>query len=324
MNLPAFSVRRPIFTSMVTLIVLVLGFVAFDRLLIDLLPNIELPTVNVDTRFEGASPEVMESQITQIVEEIVATVPGVEEITSESSEGRSQVTVRFSWGTNIDTAALELQATLEDEINELPDDITRPRVSKFDVNSFPVVLLGISSNLPPVELTELIETQIRYRFARVPGVAQVDLWGGYNREVRIELDPDRITALDLPLDQVLASLRNANLDLPSGRIEDGRYEVTLRAPAQFSTLDDVRHTVILRRSEGTVTIGDVAEVKDTYEKLTRIVRINGEPGIRVAIRKQASANTVEVARSVLAQIGCGQSRLSADPDCTRPESGELH
>ena len=303
MNLPAFSVRRPVFTSMVTLIVVVLGVVAFDRLLIDFLPRIELPTVSIDTRFEGASPEVMESQITQIIEEIVATVPGVEEITSESSEGRSRVTVRFAWGTNIDSAALELQATLEDEINELPDDITRPRVSKFDINSFPVVLLGISSNLPPVELTELIENQIRYRFARVPGVAQVDLWGGYDREVRIELDPDRVMALSLPMDQILTALRSGNLDLPSGRIEDGRYEVTLRAPAQFTSLDEIRDTVILRRPEGTVRIGDVAEVRDTYEKLTRMVRINGEPGIRVAIRKQASANTVEVSRAVLAQIG---------------------
>ena len=99
------------------------------------------------------------------------------------------------WGTEIDTAAIDVQGKLEDEINELPDDIVRPRIRKFDIASFPVVLLGISSNLDPVELTELIEVQIRYRFARIPGVAQVDVWGGFNREVRIELDPDRINQL---------------------------------------------------------------------------------------------------------------------------------
>lgn len=177
MNLPRFSVRRPIFTTMVTLIVVVLGAVSLSRLQIDLLPDIELPTLTIRTGYEGASPVVMERLITQIVEEIVATVPGVEELTSQSSEGNSSVRVKFAWGANIDTAAVDVQATLEDEINELPDDIVRPRISKFDVNTFPVIVLGISSDLDPVELTQLVEDQIRYRFARVPGVAQVDTWG---------------------------------------------------------------------------------------------------------------------------------------------------
>jgi HAE1 family hydrophobic/amphiphilic exporter-1 len=177
MNLPRASVQRPIFTTMVTLMVVVLGAVSLSRLRLDLLPNIELPTVTVRTEYEGASPEVMERLVTQIIEEIVATVPGVVEMTSESFEGRSNVRVSFGWGTDIDAAALDVQAQLEDEISELPDDIVGPRVSKFDIASFPVVLLGISSDLDPVELTQLIEDQIRYRFARLPGVAQVDLWG---------------------------------------------------------------------------------------------------------------------------------------------------
>jgi HAE1 family hydrophobic/amphiphilic exporter-1 len=171
MNLPSFSVKRPIFTTMVTLILVILGAVSLSRLQIDMLPNIELPTLSIRTDYEGASPEVMERLVTQIIEEIVATVPGVEEITSTSSEGRSRVRVSFVWGTEIDTAAIDVQGKLEDEINELPDDIVRPRIRKFDIASFPVVLLGISSNLDPVELTELIEVQIRYRFARIPGVA---------------------------------------------------------------------------------------------------------------------------------------------------------
>jgi HAE1 family hydrophobic/amphiphilic exporter-1 len=302
MNLPGFSVKRPIFTTMVTLILVILGGVSLSRLQIDMLPNIELPTLTIRTNYEGASPEVMERLVTQIIEEIVATVPGVEEIRSTSSEGRSTIRVSFVWGTDIDTAAIDVQGKLEDEINELPDDIVRPRVRKFDIASFPVVLLGISSNLDPVELTELIEVQIRYRFARVPGVAQVDVWGGFNREVRIELDPERITAAGLPLDQVLASIRDANLDLPAGKIEQGRYEVMLRAPAEFANLDQIRDTVIVQRDGAAVTLGQIAEVKDTYEKLTRIVRVNGGRGLRMAIRKQANANTVEVSRRILAEI----------------------
>lgn len=302
MNLARASVARPVFTTMVTLIVVVLGAVALSRLQIDLLPSIELPTITVRTQYEGADPVVMERRVTQIVEEIVATVPGVEEITSQSYEGNSSVRVSFGWGTDVDTAALDAQATLEDEISELPEDIVGPRVSKFDVDSFPVVILGISSPLDPVELTQLVEDQMRYRFARIPGVAQVDPWGSYTREVRVELDPDKINALGVPLEDVLDSIRNANLDLPAGQIQAGRYEVTLRAPAEFTDLDQIRNTVIARRDGAVVTIGQVARVTDTYEKLDRIIRVNGERGLRLAIRKQAGANTVDVARGVLEEV----------------------
>ena len=302
MNLPGFSVRRPVFTTMITLIIVIIGAFSLTRLQIDLLPEIELPTLTIRTEYAGASPEVMERLVTQIVEEVVATVPGVEDMSSQSSEGSSTVRVSFGWGTDLDTAAQDVRAILENEINELPDDIVRPRISKFDVASFPVVILGISSNLDPVELTELVDDQVRYRFGRLPGVAQVDMWGEFKREVRIELDAEQIKALDLPLNQVLQALRNANLDLPAGKIEQGRYEISLRAPAEFSTLDQIRNTVIFQREGAAVTLGQIARVRDTYEKKRRIVRVNGERGLRVAIRKQADANTVEVAKAILNEI----------------------
>ncbi|MDQ8181171.1 efflux RND transporter permease subunit [Pelagicoccus sp. SDUM812005] len=302
MSLSDFSVKRPIFTTMVTLIVVVLGSVSLARLKIDLFPSIELPTVSIRTSYPGASPEVIETLVTQIIEEIISTVPGVEEVTSESSEGNSRVRVRFSWGTDINAAALELQATLEDEINELPDGIERPRVSKFDVDSFPVVILGVSGDIDPVELTDIINNEIRFRFSRVPGVAQVDLWGGYNREIRVEIDRQRLQALGIPLNQILQALRDSNLDRPSGSIQEGRYEISLRAPAQFQNLDQIRNTVVDTRDGTTVTLEQVALVKDTHEKETRIVRVNGVQGIRVAIRKQDNANTVEVSQAILEEI----------------------
>ena len=302
MSLASASIKRPIFTTMLTLMVVVLGSVALSRLQIDLLPSIELPTLSVRTQYDGADPVVMERLVTQIVEEIVATVPGVEEMTSSSYEGNSNVRVTFGWGTNIDAAALDVRATLEDEISELPDDIVGPRVSKFDVDSFPVVILGIASSLDPVELTEIVEKQIRYRFARIPGVAQIDPWGGFNREVRVELDPAKLDAFGLPLNDILDAIRDANLDLPAGRIEQGRYQVTLRAPSEFQDLQQIRDTVIGRSQGALITLGQIAEVKDTYEKLTRIIRVNGERGLRVAIRKQAAANTVEVSRLILQEV----------------------
>lgn len=302
MNLSRASVSRPVFTLMVTLVVVVLGASALGRLRIDLLPSIELPTITVRTSYDGADPLVMERLITQIVEEIVATVPGVVEMTSQSYEGNSRVRVSFAWGTDVETAALEVRATLEDEINELPDDVGTVRVAKFDVDSFPVVLLGISSKLDPIELTGIVENQIRYRFSRIPGVAQVDPWGGFNREVRVELDPSRINALGLPLQDVLDAIRNANIDLPTGKIEEGSFQMTLRAPAEFSNLEQIRDTVIGRRDGVVVTLRQVARVVDTYEVLSRIIRVNGDQGLRVAIRKQPGENTVEVAEQVLAEV----------------------
>lgn len=302
MSLSQFSVKRPIFTAMVTLIAILLGAVSLSRLRIDLLPDIELPTVSIRTDYDGASPVVMEQLITRILEEIVATVPGVERMTSKSTEGRSTISVTFSWGANIDTTALDLQSKIEDEINELPDDVVRPRIRKFDVNSFPVVLLGISSTLDPVELTQLIENQIRYRFARLNGVAQVDLWGGFNREVRVELNHERLKALNISLSRILQSIRNANIDLPAGSIESGRYDITLRASAEYTHLNQIRDTVIDVHDGTSITLSQIADIEDTYEKPTRMVRVNGERGIRVAIRKQADANTVEVSRNILAEI----------------------
>jgi hydrophobic/amphiphilic exporter-1 (mainly G- bacteria), HAE1 family len=302
MSLPQFSVRRPIFTTMVTMIVVVLGAFSLRQLKIDLLPPVELPTVSIRTGYPGASPQVVETRVTQILEEIIATVPGVDEISSSTYRGYSDIRVTFAWGTNLDAAAIEVQTKIEDEINELPQDIDRPRVSKFDIGSFPVVLLGISSDLDPVEMTDMINHEIRYRFARVPGVAQVDLWGGYDREIRIELDPDRLRALQVPVDRVLTALRNANLDLPSGSIATGRYEISLRTPAQFRNLEEIRDTMVQSDQGGVVTIRQIAEVRDTFDRPWRVDRVNGVKGIRVAIRKQADANTVEVAKGVLAEI----------------------
>ncbi len=287
---------------MVTLIVILLGLSSFTRLQIDMLPSIEMPTLSIRTGYEGASPVVMERLVTQIIEEIVATVPGVEELTSESSEGNSRVRVRFNWGTDIDTAAIDVQAQLEDEINELPDDIQRPRVSKFDVASFPVVIMGISSPMNPVELTSLIENQLRFRLAKVPGVAQVDTWGQYKREIRIELDPTKINALGISINDILDAPRDANLDLPAGSINQGKYEVTLRAPAEYLSLEQIRDTVVAKQDGGFITLGQIAEIHDTHEKRSLVTRLNGNAGLNIAIRKQPKANTVDVAAGVLKEI----------------------
>jgi len=302
MKLAQLCVERPVLTMMLTLIVLVLGGVSLSRLQIDLLPNVELPTVTIRTEYAGASPEVMEQRVTTIIEEIVATVPGVQGLESTSSEGDSSVKITFGWGVDVNMAAIDVNAQLQDEINELPEDIVRPRVTKFDIGSFPVVILGISSTLDPIELTTLVDEQLRHRFSQLPGVAQVDPWGEFKREVRIELDPAKVRALGVPLDRVRAALLDANVDLPAGRIERGQESVSVRAPAQFVDLEQIRSTSIAVRGGVVIELRQIAEVHDTYQKLERIARVNGTRGLRVAIRKQSDANTVEVAARVLAEV----------------------
>ena len=302
MSLAKHSVARPVLTTMITLIVVVLGLVSLVRLRTDLLPAIELPTLTVETAYEGASPEVMERLVTEIVEEIVATVPGIEEITSTSAEGTSNVRVRFAWGTDLDTAATDVRSKLEDEIDELPDDIVRPRINKFDIAGFPIVILGISSALDPVELTTIVDEQVRPRLARIPGVAQVDPWGSYEREVRVELDPDRLRAYSVPLDAVLEAVRSVNLDRPAGSIESSTEELTLRAPSQLTSIEQLESAVVVTRGDGVIRIRDLGTVRDTYRRLDRIARIDGRIGLRVGIRKQADANTVEVSQAILEEV----------------------
>lgn len=302
MNLPRFSVRRPVLTTMVTLMIVIIGAVALTRLPIDLLPKVEMPTLSIRTQYESASPEVVERLVTQIVEETVATVPGVEELTSVSGQGTSSVRVTFVWGTDLDAAANDVRDRLDSEANEFPDNIVKPQIRKFDISSYPVVILGVSSNLDPVELTELIDNQVQYRIERLPGVASVDLWGEFPREVRVELDPDRVKAFGISLDDVLNAIRNANIDLPAGQIEKGRYEVILRAPEEFKNLEQIRNTIVQSADGTRVKLYQIANVIDTYEKLTRIVRINGKRGLRMGIRKQSEANTVEVGTRILDEI----------------------
>ena len=302
MSLARFCVARPVLTTMVTLIVMVLGAVSLLELKTDMLPPVELPTLSVRTEYPGASPEVVERLVTEVVEEIVATVPGIEELSSTSSEGSSSVRVRFDWGTDIDTAATDVRAKLEDELSELPDEILRPQIRKFDVAGFPIVILGISSPLDPVALTTLVDEQIKPRLGRIPGVAQVDPWGEYEREIRVAIHPERLRAHGLAIDEVYEGVQGATLELPTGSIEAGDREIALRAPSQLTSLEAIEDTVVATREGAAIRVRDVATVVDSHVRLERIARINGRLGLRLALRKESDANTVEVADAILAEV----------------------
>jgi hydrophobic/amphiphilic exporter-1 (mainly G- bacteria), HAE1 family len=308
MNIARFSVHRPIFTSMAALIVILLGGVSLSRLPVDLMPDITYPTLSISTRYANASPEEMETLVTRPIEEAMSAVPGVDEVTSISSEGNSNVRVTFTWGTDLDAAANDIRDRLDRIIPRLPDDADRPFLRKFDLASFPILIIGAASNMDPLELRRIIDHDIKYRIERIPGVAMLDVWGGLEREIHVDLDPDKLKALDIPLSQVVDRLRAANVTLPAGEIEAGLFEITLRTPGEFTRLDEIRDTAVAVRSGAVIHIRDVASVADRWEKTTQIVRVNGEPGVRLSVNKQSGTNTVEVATRVLAEV----ERINAD------------
>jgi len=299
MKISRFTVNRPIFTLMVVFIVIILGGLSFVRLPVDLMPDITYPTLSISTSYSNASPEEMEELVTRPIEEAMSALPGVEQLTSVSAEGSSNVRVSFAWGTDLDAAASDIRDRLDRVIPRLPDEADRPVLRKFDLAQFPILIFGAYGNLDPIEMQKLIEDQVKYRIESVPGVAALDIWGGLEREIHVNLDPDKIKALGIPVDQVLARIRAENVNVPAGTLERGNLEVLVRTPGQYTHLEQLERTLIGLRSGETIRLGEIATVEDAHQRIRRIVRINGQPGVRLSIQKQSGMNTVEVASRVL-------------------------
>jgi hydrophobic/amphiphilic exporter-1 (mainly G- bacteria), HAE1 family len=297
-----FTVDRPIFTTMATLIVVLIGAVAFLRLPIDLMPDITYPTLTVTAQYENAGPEEVEELVTRPLEEALAAVPGVEQITSASTEGASSVRVTFVWGTDLDAAASDVRDRLDRTLARLPDGIERPTLRKFDLAAFPVLILGVASEMEPIGLRRLVDEQVKYRIERVPGVAAVEVQGGLQREIHVDLLPENLHALQIPLDQIVQRIRAQNVNLPAGSIERGLHNVTVRTPGELASLDELRDMVVAVRDGVSVRLGDIARIEDSVRKVTQLVRVNGQPGLRMTLNKQSGTNTVEVARRALAEI----------------------
>ena len=302
MKISSFSVHRPIFTIMVVLIVILLGVISLLRLPIDLMPDISYPTLSISCSYSNAGPEEIEELITRPIEQAMSAVPGVEEVSSVSSEGQSSVRVTFSWGTDLDAAANDIRDRLDRVVRRLPEEVERPTLRKFDMASFPVLILGASSKLDPVQTRRILEDEVQYRLERVPGVASVDISGGLEREIHVSLDPAKINALSIPLDRIIASIREGNVNIPAGTIEQGNFEITVRTPGEYTDLGQLENTVIAIRQGVPIKLREIASVEDSWRRITRIVRVNGQPGIRLSISKQSGKNTVEVARGALKEL----------------------
>jgi len=303
MNLPNFSIRRPVTTLMVCLIAILLGAIAFVKIPVDLMPEVIYPTLSVSTRYQGVAPEEMENLVTRPLEEAFSAAPGVEEITSTSMEGQSYIRVSFAYGTNLDEAANELRSRLDRRRSALPEDIEPPVIFKFDVSQFPIMFLTVAArDLDPKQLRHFVEKNLQYRMERVPGVAQLNVRGGLRREIHISLDLRKLRALNLSVARVVQILRQENLNRPVGPVREGRFEVLLRTQGEFTNLEQIRNMVVTTRDGIPIHLRDVATVEDSHEDVRYLVSVDGEPAIRLYVYKQSGSNTVKVSEGVWKEI----------------------
>ena len=302
MSITETSIKRPIATAMVYLIVIVLGITGFRYLPVDLLPPIEFPRLTVAVDYPNVGPEEIETIITDQLENALAGVANVEQMTSSSSEGSSRVSLNFSQNSNLDEAANDVRAALDRVRRSLPEEADPPRIWKFDPNDSPIIILGAQSTRDLDDLTLILERDIAKRIEQIPGVGTIDVWGGVYREIRVNLKRDRMTASGLTATQVRNAIVAENNTLPGGNVKDGLTELYVRTLGEFTSVTDVAETIITRIDGVPVRVRDIAEVEDAFQDIGRLVSINNEPMIRMGIRKQSGANTVEVSRLIQREV----------------------
>ena len=303
MSLPEFSIKRPVTVLMAVMVCLLLGFIAFTEIPVDLMPEVNMPTISITTDYEGVGPEEIETLISRPLEQIVSAAPGVERLTSTSSEGRSSVRVEFVYGTDIDVAADEVRSRLDRGRRSLPDDIEPPTIFKFDVTQFPIMFLTVATpEMDPRELRMFTEKNILYRFERIKGVGQVRVGGGLRREIHVDLNLEKLRALDLSVAQVVNTVREENLNRPVGPVKEGRFDVLLRTTGEFDSVDQILNVALTSRDGIPIYVRDIAEVADSHPDIRHYVGVNGKEALRLIMFKQSGSNTVKVSEAIWEEV----------------------
>ena len=302
MKLPELSLRRPVFVTVIFLIVCILGAVSFTRLPVDLMPEVSLPAMSVQTTYGNVGPEEMEELVTIPLERALASTPSMELMRATSSEGSSSIILTFGWGTDVDAAADEVRTRVDRVRGQLPDEASAPSISKWDINAQPIIFLGVSGTLDDRDLRQFVEDQIVYRLERIPGVAQAQVGGGLSREIHVLLNREKLNAFRLTPASAINAIRRESVNEPVGPVVEGDFETLMRTEGEYRSLDEIRRTVVARRQGTPIYVGDVAEVVDSNQEVRQLTRVNGKPGIRLGIVKQSGANTVEVAGQVMGEV----------------------
>jgi HAE1 family hydrophobic/amphiphilic exporter-1 len=291
-------IRRPVLTWMLTLSLLVFGVLGYNRLGVDQFPELDFPVVTVMATLEGASPEVVEEDVTDILEESINTIAGVRSLESETLQGSTSIRVEFELGVDIDVAAQDVRDKIAQARFRLPEDVEPPIVVKEDFGDEPVLWVPIMADRPDVEVSEFVRTQVKPRIETVPGVAGVLMFGRRDRAIRIWLDGEELRARGLTAGDVAAAIRREHVDVPGGRVESDRIEYAVKTDAEFHSVEQLERLVVAWVGDSPVRLGDVARVEDGAEDAETIAHFDGEPTVGIGIRKQSGANTVAVVDEV--------------------------
>ena len=299
MTLSSVAIKRPVFTVMVTVAMLVLGLVGFQRLGSDLFPDVSFPAVVVTIPYPGASPAEVETLVSKPLEDAVVGINGIDRVRSFSREGSALVFVLFDLGVDVTEAATEVRERVSQVRYKLPTETKEPLISRFDVTASPVLTYTIRGPGSLAELRDYTDDVIRPALEQVDGVAAVDIKGGPTREVRVMLDRPKLDALGIGLNQVVGRLRSENLNVPAGHYDEGTREVSVRTVGEFKNVEQIRQVIVATAKDGSVVrLKDVASVADGFADQRTLVRVNGTEAVTFEVRKQSGTNTVEIAHGV--------------------------
>ena len=300
MSLPDLSLRRPVGTAMACLAVAVLGVVSFTRLPVDLLPDVSFPTLTVSTVYSGAGPAEVERFVTEPIEEQLSQVAGVRSVTSRSREGQSLVRLRFHWGTDMEFAALHVRERLDNLSEGLPEGSERPTILSADPTDEPILTLAVTGR-DLLSLRELAEAVFKRRLEQLDGVALAAASGGPRREIQVVVDPQRLQARGIRIEDVTRALDRANYSAPGGMVRRGRFRYSLRTLGQFDRVGELRRVAVESgggRSGGQIRLAEVAEVREGFAERETLARYDGEPAVGIQVYKESGSNTVRVADAV--------------------------
>ena len=301
MKLSDFSVDRPIAITMFVLLVVLIGGVSFTELGVQLMPELELPFVVVQTQYSGATPEEVEDSVTKTLEGAVATVDGLDTINSTSEANTSTINLEFDWDTDVDNAKSDVRDKIDMVKEALPEGADEPVVMQFDPSNRAIIKIALSGpNL--VYLKELAEDKFQTQLETISGVASVRMRGELNREIQIKVDQEKMNGYGLTFNDISTSLKNSNLDMSVGEIDDGVKELSVKGEGEFNSVEEIRGIQLITAGGKQINLSDVAVVEDTYAEIENYSYLNGKRSITLGIRKQNDANTVEVADAVRKKV----------------------
>ena len=291
-------VKRPVFATMLILSLVVVGAFSFLSLGVDLFPKIDFPTITITVVNPGASPEEVETEITEKVEEAVNTISGIDEMRSSSIEGISQVFVQFVLEKDVNVASTEVENRIQTVIPNLPETAEQPTVQKLDTDAAPVLRISISAPTSLREVTEIAKKRIKERIESVNGVGQISIIGGQERQINVWVDPDKMRAYNVTAAEVSNALRIQNIEFPSGRLDEGQTETAVRTIGKIKKPEEFDNVIIAMRGDYAVKIKDLGYTEDGAEEIRSQARLNGQPAVTLIVSKQSGQNTVAVAKEI--------------------------